>query len=271
MKNILFTLILSLFTSVVYSYNFSNKVSQIDYLDSNDKKTMVEGGINRGDREKKQLSLVFTGHEFADGAETIMHTLKMYDVKGAFFLTGDFYRKYPEFSIRLQESGHYLAPHSDRHLLYADWTKRDSTLVTRIQFEEDLKDNYLAMEKIGLSVESPRYFMPPYEWYNKEISEWAKNMGVVIVNFTPGTTSNADYTTPEMNNYLSSEAIYNNILRYEEQDENGLDGFILLIHIGTDPKRTDKLYDRLDDLITELKNRGYSFVRLDELLGEHKK
>lgn len=269
MKNILFTLILSLFTSVIYSQKSYKSVNQIDYLDLDDKKTIVEGGIVRGERDNKQLSLVFTGHEFADGAETIIHTLKKHDVKGTFFLTGDFYRKYPEISRQLQEYGHYMAPHSDKHLLYADWTKRDSTLITRIQFEKDLRDNYLVMDSIGLSIESPRYFMPPYEWYNSEISEWAKNMGVVIVNFTPGTTSNADYTTPDMNNYLSSETIYKNILRFEEKDEDGLNGFILLIHIGTDPGRTDKLYDRMDDLVTELKNRGYSFVRLDELLGEN--
>lgn len=89
-------------------------------------------------------------------------------------------------------------------------------------------------------------------------------MGIQIVNFTPGTTSNADYTTPGMKNYLSSETIYNNILKYEEK--NGLNGFLLLIHIGTDPKRTDKFYNRLGELITELKNKGYELKRVDELL-----
>lgn len=232
--------------------------------------SVVEGGVVRGNRNKRQLSLVFTGHEFADGAETIMHTMEKHDIKGAFFLTGAFYRLHPEISRLLQKAGHYMAPHSNKHLLYADWSKRDSTLVTRIQFEKDLRDNYLVMDSIDLSIESPRFFMPSYEWYNKEISSWANSMGVKVINFTPGTTSNADYTTPDMNNYLSSEKIYNNILRYEEKDEDGLNGFILLIHIGTDPRRTDKLYDRLDDLIIELKNRGYVFVRIDELLEENK-
>ena len=90
-------------------------------------------------------------------------------------------------------------------------------------------------------------------------------MGVQIVNFTPGTTSNADYTTPEMKNYLSSEKIYDNILAYEVK--NGLNGFLLLIHIGTDAKRTDKLYNRLEDLIKELKRRGYEFKDINTLLN----
>jgi peptidoglycan/xylan/chitin deacetylase (PgdA/CDA1 family) len=226
--------------------------------------TIVEGGIVRGDSTRKQLSLVFTGHAYADGAEVIMKVLKKYDVKASFFLTGDFYRKFPTITRGLQKEGHYLGPHSDRHLLYADWQRRDSTLVTRIAFEKDLRDNYLAMEKAGVRTDTPQYFMPPYEWYNSEISGWAGAMGVKLVNFSPGTTSNADYTTPEMRNYLSSETIYRNIIAYEERE--GLNGFLLLMHIGTDPGRTDKLYNRLDELIKELQRRGYKFSGIDELL-----
>ncbi|RNC64010.1 glycoside hydrolase family 9 protein [Proteiniphilum sp. X52] len=224
----------------------------------------VAGGIVRGGASGKRLSLVFTGHEYADGAGTIRKVLKKNNIRGTFFLTGDFYRKYPTIARDLRKDGHYLGPHSDKHLLYADWQNRDSTLISRSDFEKDLDDNYRAMGKIGLKIESPRYFMPPYEWYNQEISNWAEAMGAQVVNFTPGTTSNADYTTPDMKNYLSSETIYNNILTYEEK--KGLNGFLLLIHIGTDPKRTDKLYDRLDDLIKELKNRGYEFKGITELL-----
>jgi peptidoglycan/xylan/chitin deacetylase (PgdA/CDA1 family) len=67
-----------------------------------------------------------------------------------------------------------------------------------------------------------------------------------------------------MSNYRSSEQIYNAILSFEEKE--GLNGVIMLIHIGTHPDRTDKLYNKLDNLIKELKSRGYDFVRIDELL-----
>ncbi len=224
------------------------------------------GGIVRGDVSARQLSLVFTGHEYADGANVIREVLNKHHVKGTFFLTGDFYRKYPDLVRHLQKEGHYLGPHSDKHLLYADWQNRDSTLISRTEFEKDLNDNYLAMKKAGLKIESPRFFMPPYEWYNKEISDWAKAMDMQIVNFTPGTTSNADYTTPGTKNYLSSENIYHNILQYEEK--NSLNGFMLLIHVGTAPTRSDKFYNRLDELIGELKSREYKFIRIDGLLKD---
>lgn len=237
----------------------------LGYLTSKAKnREVVRGGIIRGDITKKKIALVFTGHEYADGANTILKALKQNNVKGSFFLTGDFYRKYPDLSLSLQKAGHYLGPHSDKHLLYADWGKRDSLLVTYDVFSKDLRDNYAAMKSVGLQTEMPYYFMPPYEWYNSQISEWAKSMNVQIVNFTSGTASNADYTTPDMKSYRSSEDIYKKIMQYEES--SGLNGFILLMHIGTSPQRTDKFHIRLNKLIRELKSRGYEMVRIDELL-----
>lgn len=235
------------------------------YLTSQSKKNqIVEGGIIRGDRTKKQISLVFTGHEFVDGASKIKNTLKKHKINAGFFLTGDFYRKHSSVARSLSKDNHYMAPHSDKHLLYVDWSDRNKTLITKADFEKDLSDNYEAMHNIGIASSEPLYYIPPYEWYNQEISNWAKETEVQIINFTPGTNSNADYTTPDMTNYKSSKDIYSSILEYE--DVNNLNGFILLIHIGTDSKRTDKLYNHLDELIKELKRRGYQFARIDKLL-----
>ena len=49
-------------------------------------------------------------------------------------------------------------------------------------------------------------------------------------------------------------------------DPAGLNGFILLLHIGTVPERTDKFYQRLDDLIVWLRANKYKTVRIDRLL-----
>ncbi|MFZ4621856.1 MAG: glycoside hydrolase family 9 protein, partial [Bacteroidota bacterium] len=50
------------------------------------------GGIIRMDTTKKEIYLVFTGHEFADGSETITSVLSKHKIKASFFFTGDFYR-----------------------------------------------------------------------------------------------------------------------------------------------------------------------------------
>ncbi len=229
--------------------------------------TDAQGAIVRGDTSQKIISIVFTGHEFADGGTFIIKTLKNKKVAGSFFFTGDFYAN-PKFSTlihQLKKEGHYLGAHSNHHLLYADWEKRDSTLVTEEEFKSDLQDNYEGMAKFGIQKKDALYFLPPYEWYNTEIARWTKEINLTLINFSSGTRSNADYTTPDMGSrYISSEQIYQSILHYEQHE--GMNGFILLIHIGTDPLRTDKLYHRLGSLIDELHARGYSFQRIDELL-----
>lgn len=223
--------------------------------------------VIRGDTTKKRLALVFTAHEFADGGIHIAETLKSLGVKGSFFFTGEFYEN-PAFAplvARLQADGNYLGPHSGRHLLYCDWKKRDSLLVTRPQFESDLDMNLRAMARLGLP--EPHFFLPPYEWYNDTIVQWTNDLGMQLVNFTPGTRSNADYTYPEMGkSYVSSDRIYASIVEYEAGHPGGLDGFLLLLHAGTDARRPDKFYFQLRKLIRYLQLKDYELVVVPRLL-----
>ena len=234
----------------------------------NSKFSYSHGAIIRGDSTQRKMAIVFTGDEFADGGDFISKTLKQEKVKTSFFFTGRFYRNDSFATIirQLKKDGHYLGPHSDKHLLYCDWGKRDSLLVTQKEFVVDLVDNYASMAVHGISDKKAAYFLPPYEWYNDSIATWTKEIGLQLINFTPGTKSNADYTTPEMKNYRSSEEIYKSIISYEQSNPSGLNGFILLVHIGTDPKRTDKFYHHLPELLKFLKVKGYQFQTVEKLL-----
>ncbi len=179
-------------------------------------------------------------------------------------MTGKFLEDVESVQIlkRLIKEGHYVGPHSDGHLLYATWENRDSLLVSKEQFNKDLTQNIIKINALGmLNIDK---FVAPYEWYNKTIGSWTSERGLQLINLSPGLRTAADYTYPEMGNrYLSSDRIMEQLLSYEEK--NGLHGFIVLVHIGTDPRRTDKFFNRLDKLITVLKNRNYEFVNLDEL------
>ncbi|MDQ0968829.1 endoglucanase [Flavobacterium sp. W4I14] len=231
-----------------------------------DHKTYSLGANIRRDSTQKKIYLVFTGDEYADGGKKISKVLAQEKVKASFFLTGNFYRN-PNFQSlikKLKNDGHYLGPHSDKHLLYCDWNKRDSLLVTKTDLETDLSNNYRAMAAFGINKEVAGYFLPPYEWYNQTIANWTKTQGIQLINFTPGTRSNADYTYPEMGkSYRSSDEIYRSITTFNETKPNGLNGFILLLHIGTDARRTDKFYNRLAELLTYLKKADYKLARID--------
>lgn len=262
------------------------------------------GAIIRGPTDRKRIALVFTGHEYAEGGRAILQALEGHEARASFFLTGDFLNQSNHAALvqDILKGGHYLGPHSDRHLLYCSWEHPPRLLVTRQQFLADLQENQAKIQShffrssevmnliargYGLPTPAPaeappapppafdpvspdrpesRFFLPPYEHYNEEIALWTREMGMTLINFTPGTRSNADYTGEADRNFVSSQAIYDSILAREKQDPRGLNGFILLLHLGAGPGRQDKFHARFGELLDVLAGKGYEFVRVDELL-----
>ena len=231
--------------------------------------TMDHGAVVRGNTAQKKIALVFTGDAFADGAPSIISALQKEKIKASFFLTGNFYRNksFAGIIASIKKNGHYLGAHSDKHLLYCDWQKRDSLLVTKEVFTKDLKAAYRELAKLGITARQAPYFLPPYEWWNDSIASWTKLKGLQLVSFSAGTRSNADYTYPEMGNrYADSRTILQSVLNYEQQSAGRMNGFILLLHIGTDPRRTDKFYSLLPALIATMKEKGYQFTTIEEVM-----
>jgi len=230
-----------------------------------DKNIYQDGGIVRTDPTKKNISLVFTAHDRADGAEKIISTLKRYGVKGSFFFTGTFIEMYPGIVKRLRADGHYISTHSNGHLLYMPWENPDSLLVSKEEFTSDILKGYAALQKMGISKSEAPYFIPPYEYYNSTIASWAKELGLQVINFSPGTGTSDDYTTPDLAKYRSSKQLWNQLMSCERK--NTLNGQILMVHFGTDPARTDKFYDMLPKIISTLQKKGYKFTSVDQAIG----
>jgi peptidoglycan/xylan/chitin deacetylase (PgdA/CDA1 family) len=234
--------------------------------------------VIRGPKTERKIALCFTAHSYAEGAETILATLQRHKAKASFFLTGDFVvnPSFAELIQRMMREGHYIGPHSDKHLLYCGWEPDRRTLVSQAEFEADVRANIVKIADHariakkrgvpGANLRPIRYFMPPYEHYNEQISEWSRELGLVLVNFTPGTRSNADYTGEADKNFVSSQVIYDSILAREQRDADGLNGFLLLLHMGAGPGRSDKFHARFGELCDVLSVKGYHFVTVDELL-----
>lgn len=232
--------------------------------------TFDRGAIVRGPRTARRLALVFTADEYAEGAGKILDALHQRGIKASFFLTGRFLGN-PQFQPivgRLRDGGHLIGPHSDAHLLYATWDNPPRLLVTHQQFLADLNANLRALEAHQIERSKIRVFLPPYEHHTKEIARWAGEAGLTLVNMTPGTRSHTDYMTDDDPHFTSADAIFESVLRAERTDPDGLNGYLLLMHLGAGPRRTrDHLHDRLGALLDELARRGYAFARVDDLLA----
>jgi peptidoglycan/xylan/chitin deacetylase (PgdA/CDA1 family) len=227
-----------------------------------------QGAIIRGDTSRKQLALVFTGDSYADSAEPILEELKKRGIDAGFFLTGNFLRneQFRPAVDRMLAEGHYLGPHSDNHPLYCDWKDRDKSLVTKPEFADDLQANLAALSGVGALTDGKRpLFIPPYEWYNGEQARWCDELGVTLINFTPGSGSNRDYAPEGDRAFVPSAKLRDDILAYEQRNEHGLSGFILLLHVGSN--RKDPFHPQLGPLCDELRGRGYEFVRVDRMLN----
>jgi peptidoglycan/xylan/chitin deacetylase (PgdA/CDA1 family) len=225
-----------------------------------------EGAVIRGPLNKHQIAFVFTGHEYAEGCEAILDALSSHAGKGSFFFTGVFLtnREYAPLVQRIVRAGHYLGPHSDGHVLYCAWEGPKQTLLTQEQFQADLNANLRKIARFGRKGAEVHYFLPPFEHYNQQIADWTRQGGLILINLTPGTRSAADYTGEQDRNFVPSETILQTVLECERKQ--GLNGCILLLHVGSGPGRKDKFAPQFGRLLDLLQERGYRFVTVPDLL-----
>jgi endoglucanase len=258
---------------VVLSVSFAGSASRGKELSANETNVIRDryGGIIRGDVSQKQLALVFTGDEFGEGTEPILNALAKRRIKGAFFVTGRFLRtaQWQHLLKNAVTDGHYLGPHSNSHPLYASWDAREKSLVSEAFFTADLRKNIADLRAVGAFRKGdPVLFIPPFEQFNSDQVEWSRKLGVTLINFTPGTGSNRDYAREEDPHFVPSQTIYEDILKYERAEPHGLNGFILLFHLGSG--RKDPFHPLVGPLCDHLLQRGYTFVRLEDLLQRRK-
>lgn len=215
------------------------------------------------------VSLIFTGDEYGEGLPIIQEILAKEKVKAGFFFTGRFYtnKKFTKTIKTLEKEHHYLGAHSNDHLLYNDWTNRNKLLVSYDSFSTDLDKNFAAMENLGINTQQRKLFIPPFEWWNDSVASWCNWKGLELFSFTPGTYTNADYTWPEMGSSYKTNAILMNQLKTLASTPGKLNGNILLLHVGTDPRRKEKLYNELPAIIQLLRKNGYRIKRIDELIN----
>ena len=222
------------------------------------------GAIVRLNPDEKVVYLCFTADVNFNGAEKILKTLKKQKVKGNFFLTGNCLRHAPNQDVvrRIVSEGHYVGGHSDKHVLYCDWGADRPSLMSADDIIADLRANYAELAKFGVKREDAVWFLPPYEHYNAQSVNIIRGMGCQVVNYTPGIGTPADYTIPSMKNYKQAQPLIDGLWKFEK--ENGLNGALVLIHPGIHPDRPDseRLYNRLDEIIRTLKKKGYRFDRL---------
>lgn len=180
----------------------------------------------------KQIAITFD-----DGpgkyTEQLLDGLRERDVKVSFFLMGRKAEKHTELVQTMYEDGHLVGSHTYSHI---NFFKSDFDTIS-----QELERTDAILE--GITGEKPRFFRPPYGYYTPfQLNKIDKI--AVLWSETP-----RDWV------HIDEDYICDYIV------EHAKDGQIILVH---DTK--DATVPAVLRAIDVLKEQGYEFVRVDELL-----
>ena len=186
--------------------------------------------------DEKKIAITFDSAWDDNDLADILTTLENYGCRATFFVVGDFVDKYPERIKEMYEKGHEVANHSDTHP-HTNSLSREQMIKEMDNCDEKIKK---------LTGQNEVLFRAPYGEYNDLLVKTCKETGRYCIQWS---VDSLDWKG------LTAEMI---IKRVTDKVKNGS---IILLHNGT--KNTAKA---LPQLLCDLKNQGYEFVGVSDLI-----
>ncbi|MEA5470674.1 polysaccharide deacetylase family protein [Spirulina sp. 06S082] len=189
----------------------------------------------QGDR--KVIALTFDDGPSEKFTNDVLYILDHHNIKATFFLLGKNVREYPEQAKRVHLKGHALANHSWSHPYGMQSPAGAAAQI----------DNTSAWIEKTTGVKS-HLFRPPGGYLNNGMAGYAAKKGQIIVMWS---VDSKDY-------YESSLGMTKRVL------SQATPGGIVLFHDGGGDRT--KTVSALPQIIAKLKEQGYEFVTVPELL-----
>ncbi len=188
--------------------------------------------------DEKKIALSFDAAWGNEDTAKILEILKKHDVHVTFFMTGGWVENYPDDVKAILAAGHDLGNHSENH-------KNMSQISDEEKKEELMKVHTRVQELTGYDM---FLFRPPYGDYDNAVVNVAKDCGYYTIQWDVDSLDWKDYGV-------------DSIIKTVTQHKHLGNGSIILCHNGA--KFTAQA---LDTLIATLKNEGYTFVPISELI-----
>ncbi|GAB4369555.1 MAG: hypothetical protein Kow0042_11340 [Calditrichia bacterium] len=226
--------------------------------------------IEQGSEKNPRLALTFDGGSDNAHTEEILAILRDNRIKCTLFLTGKFIEKHPDLVLQMLKDGHEIANHtySHPHLTTYAQNRKQETLsgVTRnFLIHQLLKTDSVFYQLTGQHLQP--FWRAPYGEYNPQILSWAAEAGFLHIRWTPGFDT-FDWVTDESSKlFKTPDEIFEHFLQEEKQRPAGLNGIIVLMHLGSH-RNNNHVYESLPGLIRYLKDRKYVLAPISELLEQ---
>ena len=190
------------------------------------------------DSKEKVVALSFDAAWGNEDTMRILDILKENDVKVTFFMTGEWVEKFPDDVKKISEAGHVLGNHSENHKKMSELSKEECK-------EEIMLVHNRVKELTGVNME---VFRPPYGDYDDKLVDVCYEVGYFPIQWS---VDSLDWKNYGVN------SIVNTVVNHKALEN----GAIILMHNGS--KYTA---DALQGVIDGLKNKGYTFVTIPELI-----
>jgi len=202
--------------------------------------------IQHGDPNRRVVALTFDAGNESAYTDQILDILKEQGVKASFGMTGVFAERYPDLLRRIAKEGHQLFNHSYHHWSFTGQSAQNPAL-TEAQLWDELDKTEAIIKKLT-GVSTKPYFRPPYGDYSDFVNAAA---------YAHGYRYDVLWSDSSLGRLGGpAEEIVQRVVTQAQP------GAIIAMHLGV----AEDAY-ALPGIIDRLRNLGYGFVTLPELIS----
>lgn len=188
---------------------------------------------------EKVIALTIDDGPWPKTTVEMLDIFKQNDVKATFFWVGSSLQANPEIAKRVVAEGHAIGNHTWHHLY-----KRMDAATAKSEIE---RTNELIYKKTGVKTS---LFRPPGGFLNNGLAAYAKNQNNAVIMWS--------LTSADTDPRAKYQAFVKNVLKGAKP------GAIVLMHDGGGNR--ERTVKALPEIISGLKQQGYKFVTIPELL-----
>lgn len=197
-------------------------------------------GIYMDTSGEKDVYITFDNGYEQGYTEQVLNVLRKHNVPATFFVTGHYAKREPDLLKRMVNEGHIIGNHSYHH---PDFTTMSKSAIKK---ELDLVEEIVAKHT---DQKEMTYLRPPRGTFNEQTLQWAEELGYVHVFWSLA------FKDWDVNNQKGWQYAFDQITTQIHP------GAILLLHSVSSDNA-----EALDKVIVYLKEQGYTFKSLDDLI-----
>lgn len=186
--------------------------------------------------EEKKVSLTFDCAWGVDYTDKLLEIMEKEKVVSTFFMVEFWARKYPEYIKKIDEKGHEIGTHSSTHPYMSKLGKG--------AIEKELTTSCEAIESV--INKKVKVFRAPYGDYDDLLIDTAYALNLYTIQWDVDSLDWKDLSSSQIEQRVVSRVKNGSIVLFHNQG----------LHTA----------DALKNIITALKNKGYTFVPIGELI-----